>query len=90
MTFSVLRKNFAKDTPKTVLYRCCKRYDQKSFNNVLQNKISQTDLEIFFDVFSSTLDAFGPKNSEIKKDISCSEKQTSKTSIKKIHEHLNS
>ena len=60
LTFSVLRKIVAKGKAKTVLYRCCKRNDQKSFNKGLQNKISQANLENFFDIFYSTLDVFGP------------------------------
>ena len=38
--FSGLRKTFAKGTSKTVFYRYCKNYDQNSFKEAFQNKIS--------------------------------------------------
>ena len=49
----------AKGKPKTVFYRCCKKYDQNSFNEALQNKISQPDLS--FDR-SSRLEVFCKKS----------------------------
>ena len=38
--FSGLRKTFAKGKSKSVFYRYCKNYDQNSFKEAFQNKIS--------------------------------------------------
>ena len=61
MIVSVLRKTFAKDKPKTVIYCCYKIFDQHSFyNEILENRISLPDLSLenFFEIFQSTLDSF--------------------------------
>ena len=65
--FSGLRKTFAKCKPKTVFYRCYKKYDQNSLNEALQKKISQPELsfEKLFEIFRSTLDAFISKKNQI-------------------------
>ena len=54
--------SLAKGKPKTVFDRCYNKFDQNSFNEALQNKISQTDLsfEQFLEIFQSNLDAFVP------------------------------
>ena len=59
---SGLSKTFAKGQLKTVFYGCYKKYDQNSFNEVLENKILQPDLsfEQFLEIFQSTLEAFAP------------------------------
>ena len=54
--------SLARGKPKTVFYRCYNKFDQDSFNEALQNKISQTGLsfEQFLEIFQSNLDAFVP------------------------------
>ena len=62
MIISVLRKTFAKGKTKTVFYRCYKNFDQDSFNETLNRRISLSNLsfEKFFEIFQSTLDFFAP------------------------------
>ena len=54
MIISVLRKNFAKGKPKTVYYRCYKNFDQDSFNETLNSRISLPNLylKIFLRYFN--------------------------------------
>ena len=38
MTYSFLRKTFAKGKPKTIYYRCFKNFEQNKFNEELKKK----------------------------------------------------
>ena len=56
MTILVLRKIFAKGTPKIAFQRCYKNFDQDSFNETLRNRISLPNLS-----FENFLNYFNPR-----------------------------
>ena len=62
MIISVIRKTFTRGKPKTVFYRCYRNFDEDSFNETLNSRISLTNLsfETFFEIFQSTLNFFAP------------------------------
>ena len=62
MIISVIRKTFTRGKPKTVFYRCYRNFDEDSFNETLNSRISLTNLsfETFFELFQSTLNFFAP------------------------------
>ena len=68
MTVSILRSHFKKAKPKTVTYRCYKKYDDTAFREELDSKLLQVEplnSENFEEVYLSVLEVHAPSKEKL-------------------------
>ena len=64
----ILKGYFKKETPKVIIYRDCKYFDNEKFSNELENELSQIgSLALNYDIFKNVCMAVVNKHAPLKR-----------------------